>query len=267
VNADTSDDVVTVGTAARRLGVSVRTLHHWDNIGVASPSGRTAGGYRAYRPGDIARLRRVLLFRELGMTLEEIPALLDAGADVRRAELERRRAELVEKIHHLETLTAGIDRLLAADTEGVLLSPAEQAEVFGEQWDPAWSASARQQWGDTAQWAEYSERSAGRTANEWREVATSVDDVTSALATAKRDGVAPGSTEANFLAERHRAAMSEYFHCTLSMHVLIAHRYVDEPEFAESFNRLEPGLSLWVKQVIDANALAQRVVPESAQWH
>ncbi|WP_420838516.1 MerR family transcriptional regulator [Cryobacterium flavum] len=139
-----------IGAVAVSLGVSVRALHHWDALGVVSPSLRTGGGYRAYLPAEVARLRRVLILRELGVPLGEIPALLIADGDTRRAELERRRKELGEKIHQLQNLAEDVGRLLAANTSGVLLSASEQVDVFGDEWDPSWSVAARVRWGDTA---------------------------------------------------------------------------------------------------------------------
>jgi len=255
-----------VGTVARLLGVSVRTLHHWDALGVAAPSGRSANGYRSYLPADAARLRRVLLFRELGVALQDVPALLTADAASRRAELDRRRAAVVEKIAELQNLVGDVDRLLAADREGVLLDDAEQAEIFGASWNPEWSAAARERWRDTAQWAEYAERSAGRSADDWRGTTRSMNDAIAALAEAKRRGVVPGSEAANVLAERHRAALGEYFHCTVSMHVLVARRYVTEPGFAVTFDGEEPGLAAWVQAVVEANARALGVDAETAAW-
>lgn len=76
---------ITVGIAAARVGVTVRTLHHWDRIGLAGPSGRSSGGYRLYLPGDVKRLRRVVAYREGGLSLEEIGDVLDsASSDVGR---------------------------------------------------------------------------------------------------------------------------------------------------------------------------------------
>ena len=66
-----------VGEVAALAGVTVRTLHHYDRIGLLSPSGRTAAGYRQYAPADLDRLHQVLLYRELGFPLEEVAALLD----------------------------------------------------------------------------------------------------------------------------------------------------------------------------------------------
>ena len=69
-----------VGEVAALAGVTVRTLHHYDRIGLLSPSGRTSSGYRQYAPADLDRLHQVLLYRELGFPLEEVAALLDDPA-------------------------------------------------------------------------------------------------------------------------------------------------------------------------------------------
>ena len=65
-----------VGEVARLTGVTVRTLHHYDEIGLLSPSGRTAAGYRRYAESDLARLQQILTYRELGFPLEEIGEIL-----------------------------------------------------------------------------------------------------------------------------------------------------------------------------------------------
>lgn len=255
-----------VGTVATRLGVSVRTLHHWHHCGVAGPSGRTSGGYRTYSAADVARLQRVLLFRDLGVPLQRIPALLKAGSSERREELRRRRLELAAKIRRLQGVYQEVERLLEAEERGILITAAAQARVFGEQWDPTWTAKAREQWSDSAQWAEYTERSATRSEADWHKVITSMEEITNALAEAKRNGVMPASECANALAEKHREAMSEFFHCTHSMHVVLACGYVTEPGLHAHYERAEPNLADWLKQVIDANARSHGVDTSTAAW-
>lgn len=76
--SDTPDgDGLIVGQAARHLDVTVRALHHWDDIGLARPSLRTAAGYRLYTADDLERLHRVVVYRELGLGLDRIRAVLD----------------------------------------------------------------------------------------------------------------------------------------------------------------------------------------------
>ncbi|MFD0758361.1 MerR family transcriptional regulator [Arthrobacter ulcerisalmonis] len=265
-NAGYVNDFGGVGAVAVLLGVSVRTLHHWHQIGIAVPSDRSAAGYRLYSEADIARLRRVLLFRDLGVPLQSIPDLLAAGAAERRQELEGQRAGLAAKIRRLQELDREVDLLLAADEQGTLLSKPDEEHAFGRDWDRSWTMAARQRWADSPQWAEYTERSAARTAEDWRVITSAMHSVTEHLAEAKRDAVLPGSERANALAESHRKVMSEYFHCTHSMHVLIAQRYVNESGYLQYFESLEPGLADWMKQAIEANARTADVDPDTATW-
>src|SRR3954454_12487859 len=70
-------EALQVGELARRTGLTVRTLHHYDAIGLVRPSRHTAAGYRVYTAADVARLQQVLSLRQLGFSLEEIRECLD----------------------------------------------------------------------------------------------------------------------------------------------------------------------------------------------
>ena len=103
-----------IGEVAAATGLTVRTLHHYDEIGLLAPSGRSDGGYRLYADDDVRRLYRIVAFRRLGFALGEIGALLDGeGADPRavvRAQLERLDAEAAAR----EALRGRLVRLLDA---------------------------------------------------------------------------------------------------------------------------------------------------------
>ena len=89
-----------VGTVAEASGLTVRTLHHWDSIGLLSPSERSPAGHREYTEADLVRLYQILALRNLGLGLESIAVCLDAGVDPARlvrdhlAEMEAAAAEL-----------------------------------------------------------------------------------------------------------------------------------------------------------------------------
>ena len=74
------EEHLTVGRVAELAGVTVRTLHHYDEISLVQPSARTATGYRAYSAGDVERLREVLAYRRLGFGLREVADLVDCGS-------------------------------------------------------------------------------------------------------------------------------------------------------------------------------------------
>jgi DNA-binding transcriptional MerR regulator len=255
----------TVGRTAELIGVSVRTLHHWDSIGLVNPSERTRGGYRVYSADDILRLHRVLVYRELGLSLSGISRILDDPSIDARQHLRRQRSQLTDQIDHLQSMVAAVDQLLASGP-GIQLTPAQQVELFGTQWRPEWVEEASERWGDTKQWQQYAERAAGLTTDDWKEVAAATEALNNDLAKAHRAGVVPGSPAANALAERHRSSVQQYFDCTHEMQVCLARMYCSDPDYLAYFDAVSPGLANWLREVVHANASAHGVDPATAQW-
>ncbi|MGX1810137.1 MerR family transcriptional regulator [Nocardia sp. NPDC055321] len=259
-------DELTVGAVAARLGVTVRALHHWDSIGLVCPSERSAAGYRLYTAADVSRAHRVLIYRELGVPLTDIGPMLDAPGAGALEVLRRQRDQIGERVTELEAMGAALDRLIRARESGLLLSHAQQREIFGPEWEPGHVARAGQRWGETAQWAQYAERAADRTPDQWRVIAAALDELHAALAAACRAGTVPGSPEADALAERHRASMAAYFDCSHAMQVCLGRTYVEEPGYRAFYDGLAPGLASWLRAIIDANARAHGVDPGTATW-
>ncbi|MGW9450268.1 MerR family transcriptional regulator [Streptomyces sp. NPDC055632] len=265
--SDTTDaDGLTVGQVSARLGVTVRALHHWDEIGLARPSLRTAAGYRLYTAGDLERLHRVVVYRELGLGLDRIRAVLDdPTADVPGA-LRAQRTQVAERIDRLQRLGAGLDRMIDAHERGLPLTAEQQAAIFGPAWDPDGPARARQRYGDTTQWRQYAEGAASRTPEEWQAVADDVADLDRALGEAMDAGVTPGSPEANRLVERHREVFASYFPLTRQMQVCLGCMYEADPGFAAHYDGVRAGLATWFRRIVDASARAHGIDPDTATW-
>lgn len=104
---------LTIGTLARRTGLTVRTLHHYDEIGLLTPSGRTEGGYRLYADADLVRLERIVLLRSLGMPLTDIAVAMASNANTILSLLERQAMEVQAGIEHATTLRATLERAVA----------------------------------------------------------------------------------------------------------------------------------------------------------
>ncbi|MFE3766344.1 MerR family DNA-binding transcriptional regulator [Streptomyces sp. NPDC059104] len=127
------EEHLTVGRVAELADVSVRTLHHYDEIGLVPSSARTAAGYRAYSPGDVERLREVLAYRRLGFGLREIADLVDDPTTDAVAHLHRLRSLLREQRDRAAAMVTAIDRELEARAMGIRTTPEEQLKVFGAQ--------------------------------------------------------------------------------------------------------------------------------------
>ncbi|CAM3736199.1 MerR family transcriptional regulator [Kibdelosporangium persicum] len=262
----TDADGLTVGEVSTRLGVTVRALHHWDEIGLARPSLRTAAGYRLYTAGDLERLHRVVIYRELGLGLDSIRSILDdSTADVLGA-LRAQRTQVAERIDRLQQLSAGLDRMIDAHERGMLLTAEQQAAILGPQWNPEWPAQARQLYGNTTQWLQFAELSASRGPEEWQAVADTMADLDRALGDAMDAGVTPGSPEANHLVERHRDVFASYFPLTRRMQVCLGRMFEADPGFAAHYDGVRAGLATWFRQIIDASARAHGIDPDTATW-
>ncbi|MGW4629973.1 MerR family transcriptional regulator [Streptomyces rubiginosohelvolus] len=264
---DTTDaDGLTVGQVSARLGVTVRALHHWDEIGLARPSLRTAAGYRLYTTGDLERLHRIVVYRELGLGLDRIRTVLDDTTTDVLGALRAQRTQVAERIGRLQRLGAGLDRMIEAHERGPLLTDGQQAAIFGPGWDPDGPARARRRYGDTTQWRQYAERSASRGPEEWQAVADDMADLDRALGEAMDAGLLPGSPEANRLVERHREVFASYFPLTRQMQVCLGRMYEADAGFAAHYDGIRPGLAMWFRRLIDAGARAHGIDPDAATW-
>ncbi|ULE34870.1 MerR family transcriptional regulator [Mycobacterium sp. IDR2000157661] len=244
-------DANTVGTVAALTGVSVRTLHHYDHIGLVVPSVRTPAGYRGYTDADIERLHLVLVYRSVGLALEEIRTLLDdAQADV-LGHLQRQHRLLLEQADRLEHTIKAVEELMSAHRSGIQLTAQEQVEIFGSTaFGDEYAAEAQERWGDTEPWKQSQQRVATFTKQDWIGLKAEGDALLRALADAKRSGIAPGSPEADALAERHRASIERFYDVDHQMHVGLAEMYVADERFTRYYDDAEPGLAQYVRDII-----------------
>lgn len=149
--ADGGATLLKVGELAKRSGVTVRTLHHYDSIGLLRPSGRSEGGYRLYNRADVARLHGIQVLRGMGLPLEEIGAMLAQDGDGFAVTVARQLAALDRQIERttrlrdrLAMVQAKLERdggepeltdwldtlhLMAACDQ--YFSPAEVRQIFG----------------------------------------------------------------------------------------------------------------------------------------
>jgi MerR family transcriptional regulator, thiopeptide resistance regulator len=121
-----------VGELAARTGVSVRTLHHYDAIGLLVPSHRGHGAHRLYTARDLARLQRIVALKSLGLALDEIGACLErpgAARELLRLQLERVRARIADEERLARQLEA-LDRRLADRDEASVDDVVETMEVL-----------------------------------------------------------------------------------------------------------------------------------------
>ena len=244
-----------VGDVARLSHVSVRALHHYDAIGLLTPSARSAAGYRLYSDADLRRLRQILFYRELGFALEEIADILADPAAGTDDHLRRQHRLLRERRARDATLLGAIEREMEARKMGIALTPEEQFEIFGTDKLAEYTEEAKQRWGDTDAWKQSERRAAAYTKEDWIAIKGEADANITGFAEAMRAGEPPTGTVAMDLAEAHRQHLSRWFYdCDYQMHRGLAELYVSDPRYIAEYDRIEPGFAHYVHDAMLANA-------------
>ncbi|HET9416663.1 MAG TPA: MerR family transcriptional regulator [Candidatus Limnocylindria bacterium] len=249
----------TVGAVARMSGVTVRTLHHYDEIGLLRASGRSEAGYRRYADADLERLQRILFYRELGFGLDDIKTVItDGGADA-SAHLRRQHAMLLDRIRRLERMAAAVEKALEARTMGINLTPEERFEVFGD-FDPdEHTAEVEERWGDTDAYRESQRRTSTYTKADWQRMKAESAAPVNRLVEAMQAGKPASAPEAMDAAEAHRRHISEWFYdCTYEIHSGLADIYLADPRFTATYEKIAPGLAQYLHDAIKANAARRR---------
>lgn len=248
-----------VGELADLAGVSVRTLHHYDALGLVSPSERSHAGYRVYGPEDLSRLQQVLLYRQFGFSLTEIGRVLATSAG-RREALQEQRVVLQERLDELNTSLELVDRTLAAmDEEGAEMSDKEMFEGLGEyeRNEAEYGEEVRERWGGTDAYAESSRRAKEYSPQQWEEMKAEMEQIEATMARLLTEGVAATDERALAVAEEHRRLIDRWFYpCSHEMHVGLAEMYVADQRFTEHYDQRASGLARFVHDAIEANALA-----------
>jgi MerR family transcriptional regulator, thiopeptide resistance regulator len=248
----------TVGELARLAGITVRTLHHYDRIGLVRPSERTAAGYRSYDVHDLDRLHRILVYRELGFPLEEVATLLDDPDADPAAHLRRQHRLLRDRLERTRAMVAAVEKEMEARQMGISLTPEERFEIFGGGFSEEYQAEAEERWGDTDAWAQSQRRTSAYTKEDWLRIKEETDDLQQRFAEAMRAGVAADSAQAMDVAEEHRQHISRWFYdCPPQMHAGLGRMYVEDERFAANYEQLAPGLAQYVSTAVQANAARQ----------
>jgi DNA-binding transcriptional MerR regulator len=231
----------TVRQVARMAGVTVRTLHHYDDIGLLVSSARSAAGYRLYAEKDLLRLQQILFFRELDFPLEQIGEILDdPNFDQVRA-LESHRRMLRERVGRLERLLRTIDGTITRLTEGQMgLTDEELYAGFTKEQAERYRREAREQYG-TAVVEESEQRARKMSKEQWQAVGAEGEAVTRELADLMER--APGDPEVQALVARHYAWVVHFWTPTAEAYAGLGQLYVEHPEFRAHYEKYRPGLA------------------------
>ena len=237
----------TVKQLSKMAGITPRTLHYYDEIGLLKPSRIGDNGYRYYGEESLLHLQQILLYRELDMPLDDIKEIMGRhGFDVLGA-LQNHKQELGKRIARLERLIATVDRTIDHVKGNNAMSEKQLFEVFSEEQQAEYEKEAMQMYdpetvkASNRKWKSYTTAEKQRIGEEGNAI---YQDIIQAMP----KGAA--SPEAQACIERWRKHM-EYFWTPNDDQLLgLANHYNDDPRFKANFDKVHPDLAVFIRSAV-----------------
>ena len=230
---------------AAYTGVSVRTLHYYDEIGLLPPACVDENtGYRFYDESSLLRMQEILFYRELDFSLKQINEILSSPTYDQKAALAQQKLLLIAKKERLENLISAIDG--AVKGENIM-------KAFDNTTFEKYKAEAQERWGKTDAYSEYAEKTKAYSYDKWQNANAELDGIFADFAACMKDGNAPCSAEAQALVMKLQAHITEsYYTCTKEILAGLGQMYVADERFAANIDRHGAGTAAFVSEAIAA---------------
>jgi len=259
----------TVKQLAALSGVTVRTLHHYDEIGLLKPASVRANGYRYYGRAELLRLQRILFHRELGVPLGAIAQLLVLEGDDQVNALRQYRARLEAQRVRYGVLIQTIDRTIAELRGENVMDHADLYQGFSPEKQAGYEAWLIERYGATMRVGiEHSRKSFAQLSQPEREALNrELQEVEQALAEAQRRGLDPGCTGVDCLIRRHRAWVAAMWgrECSPSAYSGLAELYLAHPDFVARYERIGTGFAQYLASAMKRHAEQFGSAPEAPE--
>jgi len=236
----------TVKQLARIAGVSARTLHYYDEIGLLRPERNPYNGYRQYGRTAVLRLQQILFLRELGLSLDEIRSLLDRpDFDLLQA-LERHRQALRGRMQRLGKLVHTVEQTIQYLKGNIEMETKQLFEGLSEEKQAEYEQEALRRWGEKAR--ESQQRWKRYTAEEKQRIGEEGEAVYRDLLAAMPLG--PASPAAQHAVARWHQHIRYFYEPTPEILLGLANAYNDDPDFNATFVRIHPDLAGFMRQAV-----------------
>ena len=221
--------MMTVHEASKLAGVSIRTLHHYDQIGLLRPTEVTEAGYRLYDDTALERLQCILLFRELEFPLKEIKDIIDSPSFDRNTALEQQITLLEMKKEHLEKL---ID--LAREIKRIGVKKLDFT-AFDTQKMKEYAREAKESWGQKPAYREYEQKAATRSPEEERQLGLELIGIIAEFGQMKEADPADEAVQAQ-VKELQKYISEHYYNCSDEILASLGQMYVCDERFTQNID-------------------------------
>ena len=228
---------------AQFTGVSVRTLHYYDEIGLLKPARvDKATGYRYYDEQSLLRMQEILFYRELDFSLKSIEEILSSPHYDKTQALKEQKQLLILKRERLENLISAIDSAMKG--ENVMTA-------FDNSKFEQYKAEAQKKWGKTEAYQEHAEKTRGYSKDKWNSLAAGMDAIMGQFAESMKHGDTPDSDTAQDLVKALQGHITEnYYTCTKEILFGLGQMYVADDRFRQNIDKHADGTATFIRDAI-----------------
>ena len=228
---------------AEFTGVSVRTLHYYDEIGLLVPAYvDRSTGYRYYDENSLLRMQEILFYRELDFSLKSIREFLSSPNYNKRKALKEQKKMLTLKKERLERLISAIDG--AVKEENIMIA-------FDNSEFEKYKAEAKEKWGQTPAYKEHAEKTKHYSKDKWNNLAEGMNDILAEFAICVKNGEEPDSSEAQNLVKMLQSHITEnYYLCTNEILACLGQMYVADERFRNNIDKHADGTAAFICEAI-----------------
>ncbi len=242
-----------VKEVATMAGVSVRTLHHYDSIGLLEPESVSPAGYRLYTEKDLERLQQILFFKELDFSLEEIKSIIHSPGFDRLKALQTHKALLLMKKQRLENIIQAVEKTIHASKGGKSMDKKAMFHAFDmseiEKHQERYAEEARQKYGHTDAYKESQKRTSRYTKEDWARIMQRSDEIHSRLAALMdKEPSHPEVQEA--IGQWRQHITDSFYDCTPEIFRGLGDLYVSDERFTANIDRVKPGLAGFMREAM-----------------
>lgn len=233
---------------ASLAGVSVRTLHYYDEIGLLTPDHIKSNGYRYYGEKQLLLLQQILFFKELEFPLDEIKRILKSPHFDMETALQEQKKMLVLKSKRVEKLIQTINKTLRSMKQDEKLQDEELYDAFKDDDVKQYQQEAKDRWGNTDAYKQSMARVGKMTKAQMQKLKEDGKAHTQMIADNMHKGVEHADVQA--LIEKSFQGVNFFYDCSLEMFRNLGKMYVEDPRFTASYEKFAPGLAVFMRDAI-----------------
>lgn len=242
-----------VREVADLAGISVRTLHYYDGIGLLKPEIISSAGYRLYTDHDLERLHLILFFKELDFSLKETRNIIAGPSFDRKKALTSHKELLIEKKKRLERIIEAVDKTIHSVEGGMEMSKKEIFKVFDmaeiEKHKAKYAEEVRQKYGNTDAYRESEKKTSKYSKDDWTRITADSDRIHNKLAAMMEKGPEDQRVQAA-IGEWRQHITDNFYNCTPEIFRGLGDLYAADERFTANIDKFKPGLAAFMREAM-----------------